>query len=182
MVKTLTSDGCCVFTPKAWGPVAMNSAATARKAARALLQSDDWSEAPVVIVTHSAGAALGAWTALALPPAMLRGLVLADGTDNLVRGFTRCLPRLRGVPIHLIDADPGPCNRFGALSLHVRQTHDRVTCVRVAGAGHGDIERDVGSEQGPSALYARVCGDRSSPAVAARFQAAVLAAVHELGD
>lgn len=181
-VHLLMSAGFTVRAPHARGPIAMNSPATARRTARLLLDSDEAGTESIIIVTHSAGAALGAWSALAVHPRQVRGLVLADGTDNLVRGFARCLPRLRGVAINLVDADPSPCNRFGALSTQVRDTHHPVHQVHVVGAGHGDIERDVGAgrERGPSAVYARVCGDRSSDAVAAQFQAAVLAAVGSL--
>lgn len=181
-INQLTSAGFIVRAPHARGPIAMNSPATARRAARVFMDGDGASVESIIIVTHSAGAALGAWTALALRPIHVRGIVLADGTDNLVRGFARCLPQLCGVPIHLIDADPSPCNRFGALSSQVRATHQPVHQVHVVGAGHGDIEREVGAdwERGPSAVYARVCGDRSPDVVAAQFQAAVLAAVGTL--
>jgi len=192
MIGMLRSANFAVVAPHARGPVAMNRPSTARSAVARLsatqglqaLQSHD-SPSAVVIVTHSAGAALGAWSALALPPTVVRGLVFADGTDNLVRGACQSLPMLRGVPIHLVDADPCPCNRYGALSRVVRANHDVVRYIRVPGAGHGDIERDVSgvrppARSGPSALYARICGDRSSDAIAAQFQAAVLAAVLDL--
>lgn len=135
MIGMLRSANFAVVAPHARGPVAMNRPSTARSAVARLsatqglqaLQSHD-SPSAVVIVTHSAGAALGAWSALALPPTVVRGLVFADGTDNLVRGARQSLPMLRGVPIHLVDADPCPCNRYGALSRLVRANHDVVRC------------------------------------------------------
>lgn len=176
MIQRLEREGLAVMAPHVRGPIAMNRAAPALRAVGALLDS---SPASVVIVAHSAGAALGAWAARSLPPIQRCGLVLADGTDNLVQGFMRTLPVLRGMPVSLVDAEPSPCNRHGALTRQILAAHDRVQAVRVPGAGHGDFERDVAGQRnaGPSALYARVCGDRSSDAIADQFQEAVVAAV-----
>jgi len=186
-VRRCESAGLQVVAPRVAGPIAMNRRHTVRSVVGELAHQ----MGPTVVIGHSAGAALAAWSAVQLRgadsgqrlPGGCLGLVLADGTDNLVRGFAHCLPHLGGLPIHLVDADPCACNRHGALSRQVLAEHSPVIQERIFGAGHGDIERqitgDASMESRPSAVYRWVCGDSSSDLVAEQFQQQVLA--HALG-
>lgn len=115
----------------------------------------------VVILGHSAGAAAACWIARqwlldGIDPG-LAGLVLVDGVDGITHLIERSLVDLQAVPLVALTADPGPCNRHGALERLLGQRRPQAV-VPMPGSCHGDIE---GVER---AIYRLACADSSDDA------------------
>lgn len=156
-----------------WAPMAIASAGLLRRRAEQLSLALVALPTPVVLVGHSAGAAAAVWIAAtwmqadsASPPA-LAGIVLVDGVDSLTGLIRRGLPLLDAIPMRAVLAPPSPCNRHGALSDYLTAHRPGISEV-IDGSGHGDIE---GEERW---VYARACGDSSSPDTRARLIADVI--------
>lgn len=116
-------------------------------------------DGPVVLLGHSAGAAAACWIARTWRKAgtarTLAGLVLVDGVDGVTRLLDRSIDDLDGVPMVALTAEPGRCNRQGALAGFLDCKRPGVT-LRILGAAHGDIE---GEDRW---VYRLGCKERSS--------------------
>lgn len=115
-------------------------------------------ERPVVLLGHSAGAASACWIARTWKQAgvdlTVAGLVLVDGVDGVSRLIERSIEEVEGLPMTALTADPGPCNRHGALARFLDLERPGVT-VRIVGASHGDIEGES------RWIYRLACRERS---------------------
>ncbi len=154
-----------------WMPVLMNSRRHLDHLADRLAHSGRLA-GPVVIVGHSAGAASGTWMTPRLVSAGVdvRGLVYVDGNDSPNHLIEKAWRGVSNIPIRAVMAPPSPCNRDGQLTGYL-QLHRPGSVKVVAGSGHGDIEMSE------SAMYRRMCGDRSGAQEWSAVQVAVLVAV-----
>lgn len=161
-----------------WAPTRMVQPAWVRTVAQRLHEVLAGLPGPVVLVGHSAGASVACaivaqWLAEspAVNPTMplnlgqpgdmghavqLAGLVLVDGVDSVTGLLRTSIDRLVGVPMVAWAADPGPCNRHGALADFLDDRRPGIV-VRVPGSCHGDIE---GVDR---LVYRLACRERSTP-------------------
>lgn len=149
-----------------WAPVLMARPTHLDDAADGLIGNLETLPSPVVVVGHSAGAAAACWIAarwsrqstgpddLTAGP-RVAGIVLVDGVEAVTGLIRRSLPDLADVPMTALTADPGPCNRHGALARFLEEARPGVV-VRLPGSCHGDIEGE------DRAIYRLACREQST--------------------